>query len=330
MSQIDDFKRKFLENLRLHFKNKKNWADELSTILNCTKASVYKKMSDENFFLLSDIILLTKHFGLSLDKIIYEDLGRVNFIAHYVTNPIHEVEQYLEHLTNIFTQINQLTNPTVYYATRELPIFYYFLNGPLTLFKLYVFSRTIWKIESFKGAKFSESLFKESIVTKSRLLADNFSKLKSIEYWNSNILDSTMQQLMFYTESGDLSLNDAHLILDGLLEVIKTVKEATLVGHKNPLTPSNFELYENKILHTNNHILLRSDQYCGLYITFDNPNFLFTEDKEFLEYTFDWYNTIEDNSYQLGHGSGHHTSIFFTSLERKVLNLKNKLDILTI
>ena len=76
--------------------------------------------------------------------------------------------------------------------------------------------------------------------------------------------------------------------------------------------------------------MVLSDQYNGLYITFDNPNFLFTDDKEFLNYTINWYKTIQDNSYQLGHGSGHHTSIFFTLLEKKIENIRSKLEIMSV
>ena len=85
-------------------------------------------------------------------------------------------------------------------------------------------------------------------------------------------------------------------------------------------------LFENKILHTSNHVLVKSKEKNIIYITFDNPNFIYTDNQNFVEYSENWYSTIREISYALGAGSGHNTLSFFNYLVSKIDMVRKRIS----
>ena len=55
-----------------------------------------------------------------------------------------------------------------------------------------------------------------------------------------------------------------------------------------------------------------------MFITFDNPNYIYTEDPALMDYSKRWYDKIRKNSYSLGSGSGHLRFEYFNSLKSRL------------
>ena len=318
-----DFKSTFIELLLNAIKNKDHWAKELSSVLNVSIDAIYKKHRQESFYTVEEIVLLCRTYHLSLDQIIHNQKQEVKFKIQNKITPVKDIHSYLHGLKMTFSKLNQLSDYQILYATRELPIFYYFLNDSLTQFKLFVYSKAIWKIPSFAHQSFNPSLFDPDILNETRFLWSLYSEAPTEEFWSNNILDNTLQQLKFYYDAGEISQQNTLQILEGIADVCANCKTMTVSNSKTKTKPNNFKLYENKILHTTNHVLVLSNQYNALYLTFDNPNYLMTQDTEFIQYSISWYNTIRENSYILGTGGGHNTALFFKELTEKIDRLKN-------
>ncbi|MCC6815543.1 MAG: hypothetical protein IT267_03925 [Saprospiraceae bacterium] len=320
------FQTNFIEQVKLKIGTHKNWASELSELLNVAKPSIYRKIKPETFFSLHEILLLCKHYKISIDQLLHLDSDQVSFNCPNMLNPIRSVEEYLERLTNTFDQLWVMKDPKVYYTTRELPIFYCFLDDYYTAFKLYVFSKTIWLVPNFKSAKFDLNLFNPDCFKITKTLWNNYSKIHTEEFWNCNILDNTLQQILYFWEAGDLRKEDALNILKSIEKVLDQCRNMALKGSKSEKFSTNLILYNNRILHTGNHVLVKTDQQDVLYLTYDNPNFLITSDSQFTKYSKDWYDLITENSYILGKGSGHHNANFFNTLQESIELARNRID----
>ncbi len=318
ISNSDLFKSQFIEVLISKLHNKKQWVQELSKVLSLSIDAIYKKHRLESFYSLEEVILLSKHYSISLDNIINSTPNEVKMQILSKNLPINNISSYLDTLKLNFSKLQELHDYKVYYAARELPIFYYFLDQNLAYFKLFVFSKAIWKIPVFCENKFNLKLFDPEISRCMNALWALYSNSPSEEYWNNNIFDNTISQLKFYYDSRDISNTDALLVVHGMFNVIQKCKDMTIKGSKSPVSSNNFQLFENKILHTSNHILVRSNQFNVHYLTYDNPNYLITFDTNFIQHSIQWYDTIRENSYLLGIGSGHHTNSYFRELEEKV------------
>ncbi|MBK9271715.1 MAG: hypothetical protein IPM48_08945 [Saprospiraceae bacterium] len=306
-------------------RDKRHWAEELSRILHCGVSSIYKKTRQDSFFTIEEMLFLIKYYSIDIDKIFTHNKGVVQFNVPGLKYPVQNIETYINYLLYTFRDLDVSKNPNISYATKELPIFYYFLKPRLSCFKLYVYAKSIWKLESVVNEEFSTKLIDEEALQKLELLWDKYSRLKSFEYWSTKVFDTTLQQIFYYFESGELNTADAIDLLNDLDELIILLKQMTNANTKNKDLTNNFKLYENKILNTGNHILVRMEDRSLIYLSFDYPNFIYSDDAEFIRYSENWYNKIEETSYLLGKGSGHQTSMFFNYLHKKVEQLSMRI-----
>jgi hypothetical protein len=178
-------------------------------------------------------------------------------------------------------------------------------------------------------------LFDPEIFKTTNLIWKDYSNFYSEEYWNNNVLDNSLQQLLFYTECKEINTENALIIIDAIHEVILKCKKMAYDGSKNNHIRStedafgsngNYRLYDNKILHTSNHVRVSSDHFNAVYLTYDNPNFIITQDARFIDYTDNWYSAIQENSYILGKGSGHHAADFFNVLLSKIEHTQQRIS----
>ncbi len=323
MEHSEVFKNQFKELLRTRIKKKKDWVNELAELLDCSTDAIYKKNRASNFYTLDEVLCLAQHYSISLDLLLFENKGEIIFKSPYLIQPVKTIDDYLNRLKLTFNNLEYFKNTRIYYATRELPIFYYFLNQELAQFKLYVFARNIWKLSPYANSKFSFQMFPTDLFERLTVLWQKYSSLTRFEYWNTNILDSTLQQINYYYESGELDHPSASRILDGIELVLNKIKQLVFTDKKSE-DSKNFFLFENKILHTSNHILVKSQEKNILYLTFDNPNFIISEDQEFTDYAEKWYDTIHESSYAVGQGSGHHALNFFNQMQFKLDQVRKK------
>lgn len=310
----EHFKSQFIRQLKIKIGSHKNWNDELANLLHVSPQSIYRKVKKEGFFSLDEVLILADYYKISIDQLLEQSPDQIRFNCPNLLSPINSIEDYLNRLVLSFGKVSTMKNPKIFYATRELPIFYYFLNDTFTSFKLYVFARTIWSIPRFNSAKFDMNLFDPNCFKITKLLWNNYAKLNSEEFWNSNIIDNTIHQILYYYECGDINKDDAFKVIDSIIEVIRLCKNMALRGSKSEVLEDNLVLYNNRILHTGNHVLVRSDHQDMLFLTYDSPNFLTTDNQYFIKYSINWYKQISENSYTLGKGSGHNNANFFKSL----------------
>lgn len=317
MHLTPDFKRQFQELLRTRIKKKKDWVNELAELLHCSNDAVYKKSRLDSFYTVDELVILAKYYSISLDSIILGNKDDVVFSVPNMAEPVRTIDNYLNRLQDTFLNLEHYHDVKIYYASRELPVFYYFLDQRLAAFKMYIFARNIWKLPGFVDQKYTAECFSDYLYHRMFCIWQKYASLNSYEYWNSNILDNTLQQILFYNECGELDSKNANRILDGMENVLLQIKSMAANSSKNDLS-ENFYLFENKILHTSNHVLVKSKEKNIIYITFDNPNFIYTDNGNFIEYSENWYSTIKEISYALGAGSGHNTLSFFNYLISKI------------
>lgn len=300
--------------------DKKHWAKELSDVLNISTDAIYKKARMESKYSIEELLLLCSKFNISLDQIIQPgNSENIIFKTPFLNKKIHDPKDYLLAIENSLKDLENITNPKILYTTRELPVFFHFIHPVLTSFKLYVFSKYVWEIPAFKESSYNHAMFDDDIFKISSQLWTTYSKFKSEEYWTIQVLDMTIHQILFLKNCGFISDSNISLIKSAILELLNMCSSMAESNSKNSLnTKGNFYLYENRILHTGNHIMVNSENKEFMYITFDNPNFIYTEDYSFVEYSKQWYEKIRRNSYFIGEGTGHLRFQFFEQLRQRL------------
>ena len=283
--------------------------EELVDLLKISKPSAYKKIKSQVAFTSSEVFEIATHYEISLDKFLTNGHGnyeKLNFDysipPHLPVNP----EDFLRKVRMDLDQIIKAPNPFITYATNELPIFHSLTCPILLAFKLYVWSRTNWKISESLSRAFDPEVFYAAypdIVEHRMAILNAWMQIPSKEFWPRMVLDNVLNQIRYYAEAQLFSNSDVPvLICRELLNMLDSKQNMAANLNKGDLSngkpAATFELYLNEIAYTNNVILVNSGtEHLAAYITVDNPNFLRSTEQGFCKRMQQWADQIESCSF---------------------------------
>ncbi|HRG32094.1 MAG: hypothetical protein JNK69_03470 [Saprospiraceae bacterium] len=308
-----------------YYKEKKNLVDDISELLHIQKSSVYKKIKGESAIGLEEAGILCAHYKISLDEILGLNENLINFDFPAIKGNVKNVNQFLQSLETDLQSLYRL-DPTIYYATKELPMFYYCTSPKLAAFKFHVFYNTVWRDDKYQMISFDYSQYDNDDLFKRQIknIVNLFMSVNSIEVWNVGILDNTLNQIRYFLESGLMKDPLASLDLcQELLLLVDNIEELCENSNKSSMKKSDklvgsFELYNNEIAHTNILAYVESKVMRCVYNTYDNPNFMKSYNPSLCDYTFKWFNRIIDTSAPLSKGNLKDRKNFINRLQEKI------------
>jgi hypothetical protein len=294
-----------------------------------TTSVLYKRLSGHSQFTLGELGYIMRKYNLSFDSWIWKTEDKIEIILHGLNDPVASIEDFLRKIDGLFKIIKQYTSPKIYYATREMPLFYYFLQPKLGAFKLYIFAKFIWKIPGIKDdVPFSMDLFSNYIQNQISSIWQNYSKIPSQEIWNPNVWDNTLQQVLYLLEiRGFDQPTDALEIIDAINKVVDDCSKMAKTGKKiqsEGKFGAPVVYYNNRITHTNNIIIAGDEENPLLFVTHDNPNYFSSDNKAFINYTRKWMNNLKEHAEILDSENQANIDVFFRNLQNKIELTKRK------
>ncbi|MBK9271063.1 MAG: helix-turn-helix transcriptional regulator [Saprospiraceae bacterium] len=313
----------FIENT--HYAGKKDFVDDIAELLHLQKSSVYKKIKGESSLSPDDIAKLGKHYQLSLDDLLGLQQDRIYFDFPALNGEVKNVMDYLIPIEYNIKRV-QMIQPTIYYTSREIPIFYYYTSPKLAAFKFHVFYNINWRDEKFKMTSFDlkEYEFNQDYLNILKSISDIYMGLNSIEVWNVTVFDNTLNQIRYFLESGLMHhAEDALRLHDELLALVEKLQECCELETKRPFgkqlkNQGSLSLFNNEIAFTGNLIYVKSNSIRTVYTTFDNPNFLNSFNPRLCDYTEKWLHRIISNSIHITGGNTRDKNQFFLKISEKI------------
>jgi len=311
------------ESIKAKHSSNLSLIDEISELLKIGKSSVYDRINGKKPLTLPELTILSQHFGLSVDKYLSDNNASVAFQFNSLLRHPSNFDEYLDYLIADLTSIIQIPTVKVYYATNEIPLFYYFLFPELALFKLYIWGKSNWEIPGRVSDKFDFKSFpdKERLIKKSLLLGQTFQQASSVEFWTVNIFDNTLNQILYSAESKKFTdVNMPQILLSVLRRLLDKMELMAEKGRKTPEKPrGNLQLFHNKITHTNNVVLVEIGGIPRkIYFAFDNPNIMTTDNIEMCRYTRNWYEKLKTGSTALSQSDEPMRVYFFESIRNRI------------
>ncbi len=301
-----ELQRKIFELIEIKTENSKDLKDDLAKLLCISKGAVYKRINGTTAISLADLATLMKHYNISFDNLIYPEKQDILFSFPQIEKKIVSFFEYTHTFKAAVDNFASLPNPQIYYATNELPFFYYFLDRDLTYFKFYIYAKTVWSLDSYKDRSLSLKDFAEEhgvmgILTDS--LKTYYNQLPNIEFWNENVLNNTLNQIVYFLSTGYFELpEEAFILCDKLDDIMIHVEKMAELGQKfmpgkEPTEHSpEFRMYYNEISHTNNMLLIQNSLQSAIFTSYDNPNYIISTDARLIDYTLKWFKNIQKSS----------------------------------
>ncbi len=328
--------RKIFEIIETRSPNKADLKDELAQLLSLSKGAIYKRLNCTTAISLSDLAILMRTYNISFDQLVLPQKQEIAFQFPQLEKKIVSFFDYSGTFKAAVDNFASLPNAKIYYATNELPFFYYFLDKDLTYFKYYIYAKTVWNLDSYKERNMSLSEFAEeygvmNIITDS--LRTYYDVLPNIEFWNENVLNNTLNQITYFLQTGHFELpEEAFILCDKLDDIMNHVEKMAEHGKKFMLGQEpkehspEFSMYYNEISHTNNMLLIENDLQSAIFTAYDNPNYIITTDERLVEYTLNWFKAIQKSSQPISKDAQRTRKSMFRKIHKRIDMTRSEIE----
>jgi len=284
------------DNLPTHL----SFVEELADLLDISTDSAYRRMRGETPLTIHEVQILSKEYSISVDSLLSSNTNIVPF--HY--QPIDEAKftfrNYLENVLELIKMVNQFEDQKIVYLANDIPLFHLMHMPEVASFKLFFWEKTILNYSNLSNEKFELGKPNDYINGISRKLRDLYCAIPSTEIYSSESIDATLKQIEYYWISGNFkSESDAVHLCDRLIDLIEHMRSMAASGYKfkyqrdkelpselrNNDFESNFKVYFNEVVHTDNTVLIHAGDQYRTYLTNNGINSFFTSSKRFYDDT---------------------------------------------
>jgi hypothetical protein len=324
---------RLFDQIKTRHTNKSEFIESIRQLLSCSADTAYRRSRGDSTLTPDEMVILSKHYKISLDQLIFEGTPPVMFSFNAFDRTIKDYEDYFDSILAPLERLRQIPDVKIHYASLEIPIFYYCFFPELINFKLYVWGRSVWDLPHTQHAPFSFDLIAPSGVAKAQHMLDIYTELPSLQMWSLNIFDNTLNQIEYHAIGRRFkNPDDAFRLLECLDLLLDHMKVMAQNGHKKPLkgyiNRAPLELYHNEMIYTNNTIMVLSPHYQGIFTSYGNPNFLFSADPRMVTYTKEWFARVLDKAHPLSQSSEKNRDWFFSQISTKVAHTRKRLEVM--
>jgi len=328
---------RFLELVKQKHGSEDNWIETLAELLNISKSGVYKKIRSDTLLSLGEIAVLMKKYNVGIDEMILGKKSNIDFYFPYLEREVKSFADYILPLKKVIGDFYLIPHLQIFYATSELPFFYYYMSKDLTYFKLFTYAQTTWELPGYAERKFNLDKFAEYPVLKEDIdeLLKMYFQMPNTEFWKISILNNTLNQIRTFLYGGLFEIPEQSLILlDELRRLMKHVCKMAECGckfmpeQKGPDKKSKpFHLYHNEIVHSNNTLLVLSDHLNAVFNAYDNPNFIISSNDLLIEHTKTWFERIKKSAVSVSKDARTNRLYLFDQIEQNISWTQRELEV---
>ena len=296
--------------------------DVVATVLNISYDAAHRRVSQKSKFSIEEAITLCRHFGLSMDmlfndgkKVIVEKTSEIRTMADMGRYFKESAEKLTDYLNEPYARM--------FYSAKDIPLFYTIGGTLLSKFKLYVWLNLLsgtQNQDSFESFTVDQSLLQHS--TKLKAVYEH---VEVNEIWNDTTINSTLQQIYYFYQSGLLSLPNALLLGDDLKKILQTAED------RCSNSSTNFHLYYNELLILNNNVLVSSPIQQSLFVPYTMLGYFITQDRDTCTNAADYFKHQVKNSKSLNLSGTRDRKLFFNKAYQKVdfyiRKMENEIDL---
>ena len=327
---LKDFRDYLFSELEKKNQPAKNKAQILMDDLGLSRSVAYKKVNGSVPISLEETLFLASKYKISLDTALAGQDERV--ISHYPALVGEEMSpwRFVDQLLAALDRLSASPNFHIRYTTCEITLFNYLYYPELSALKFYFYSNSVWNIlgDERPGQEWIDALLADKAFQAKRMqLFDILANTPSDEYYQVNMLDTTVRQIQFLRETHQVSEEFASTVCQQLIDMTVMLTRWASEGRKyasDGQPAANFELHNNELVFTNIKILTSNAAGRMLFSTFDSPNFMICTDERVLDHVELWFDRLKSKSIKISEDGEKQRQIFFHEIRRKIFEAERK------
>jgi hypothetical protein len=237
---------------------------------------------------------------------------------------LKDMLSYFKKSAERIEQLTTISKPTLYYSAKDIPLFYFMDNTIISKFKAYVWL-TLLNSEQI-NVSFENFVVDESFMEHTQKLKKIYENAIVKEVWNDTTINSSLQQILYFYESGLLSFKSATALYLDLKRILKLIKD------KSNQPNSNYSIYYNELILLNNNMLIETNEKLTMFIPYTLLGYFITDNKESCLNVHQFFNQQIINSKPLNQSGIKDQNLFFNRANRKIdyylEQLNNQVDLL--
>ncbi|MFD2909992.1 hypothetical protein ACFSX9_14755 [Flavobacterium ardleyense] len=289
--------------------------EEIAKVLDISYDAAHRRISLKSKFSIDETVKLCQHYAISLDRL----FGNKENLIIEKTKKIETLKDFKSYFETTKGLLSELKpeETTVYYAAKDIPMNYAAAGSLYSKFKFYVWYNLLTKQQTIN---FESFIFEESVFIDHTDLKHFFNSTKRIEIWNDTTINSSLQQLFYFFESGLLHYKNALHILEDLNLIIENMEQ------KCEIDSPEFQMYYNELLILNNSVLFTSKPKSIFFLPYDALGYYATRDIKACEEQREYIENQLLNSKSLNKSGKKDRKIFFNRIYQKIEFYRNKIE----
>lgn len=291
--------------------------EAVAVALGISYDAAHRRVSSKSKFSIDEAVTLCRHYKISIDAV----LTGSNSLVVEKTTEIENAGDLFHYFSQSAGYVEKFSNRdevSLFYAAKDIPLFYTIGGTLLSKFKLYVWTHLLSSDEAhLPFESFRPPEYLQQYATKIR---DVYEKASVHEIWNDTTINSTLQQIDYFFESGMLTKANAALLYDDLRTLLN------LVEAKSEAKDSKFHLYFHELIILNNNVIFASDEDRTMFIPYTALGYFITEDETTCRKAHDYFERQMKSAKSLNLSGTRDRKIFFNKAARKIDFYARKLD----
>ncbi len=296
----------FFEEIKRKLDPRHSLVDEVAILLDLSLDSVYRRIRAEKALSMEELFLLSKQFGVSVDRIFDLDNHTSLFTNWMIDNEDFTLESWLSTMADQLSIIKASKNKEIIYAAKDPAIFHMWNFPDIVAFKVFFWKKSVLMHEDYRQKKFSFDEPMEEVQKIGNRIFDAATKIPITEIWNESTFTTLLKQLEYYWIAG-LFNNKAEVnriciqFQEWILHMQEQAEKGFLFQYKmeKPVSQSSYTLYENELLLNDNTIVISTDHRKTAFLTYNVLNVLSTSEPGFTNRLSEHLHGVISNANQL-------------------------------
>ncbi len=315
----------FLKQIKNQLPPHLSLVDAIAEQLNISNDSAYRRLRGEKHLTFDEIQILSAHYKISLDSFLHLQNDSLTFWGRNIDRGTFDFENYLQGIVSQLEHFIPAKEKLMYYLNKDIPIFHHFMFPELAAFKCYFWSRYDLDYPKFNKGQFLIEDFIDIFNNTGKKISDLYLKIPSVEIWNLDCINTTIRQIDYYRETRIFkSQQDIETVYKCLEKLVDYIELQVEYGYKFPLGQPDqkekvkYNVYINEFVLGDNTILVELDGEKMVFLNHNVINYMMTNNKEFIDYTFETLKVLLRKSMLISEISEKDRQLFFNTLRERI------------